>query len=136
MTAPDQTAHTGRGLNWDEWRGSIDGRPSMLVKRLFDRWGYRVDLHKFIRADDPDCYHTHPATAVRIILWGGYVEAVLDRHEIPGTVLDVRTWKPGRIGIVRPELCHRIHRLLNGRSSYSLWLRGRKCAAAEIVGAC
>ena len=53
-------------MRWDEWRGSIDGRPSMLVKRLFERWGYRIDLHKFIRADDPSCYHTHPATAVRV----------------------------------------------------------------------
>jgi hypothetical protein len=100
----------------------------MLIKRLLDRWGYRVDLHKFIRADDPDCKHTHPASAIRIVLWGGYVEELRD-----GTL---RTLQPGTIGIVRPELCHRIHRLLNGRCSYSLWLRGRKRAPVEIVGAC
>ena len=119
-------------MKWDEWRGSIDGRPSMLVKRLFDRWGYRIDLHKFIRSDDPGCFHTHPATAVRVILWGGYVEQIDSRLGF----YKWRALRAGRIGVVQPELCHRIDRLLNGRCSYSLWLRGRKRAKIEIVGAC
>lgn len=115
-------------IRWDEWRGSIDGRPSMLVKKLIDWRGRRVDLHKFIRPDDPGCQHTHSAAAIRIVLWGGYVEELRDGS--------LRTLRPGHIGIVRPELCHRIALLLNGRCSYSLWLRGRKTAKAEIVGAC
>ncbi len=119
-------------MNWDEWRGSMDGRPSMLIKRLFERWGYRVDLHKFVRGDDPGCFHTHPAMAVRIILWGGYVEQV----ERPLGYYQWRRIRPGMIGIVRPEHCHRIDSLLNGRCSYSLWLRGRKSAPVEIRGAC
>jgi hypothetical protein len=115
-------------VTWDEWRGSNDGRPSMLIKRIFDRWGYRVDLHKFIRADDPDCKHTHPATAIRIVLWGGYEEELREGS--------LRVLRPGTVGIVKPELCHRIHRLLNERCSYSLWFRGRKRAPVEIVGTC
>ncbi len=43
---------------WDEWRGSMDGRPTMLIKRLI-RWGrFRVDLHCFVGSDDPGCFHT------------------------------------------------------------------------------
>lgn len=115
-------------MRWDEWRGSMDGRPSMLIKRLFERWGYRIDLHKFIRADDADCKHTHPATAVRVVLWGGYEEELRNGS--------LRVLRAGTVNVVRPELCHRIHRLLNGRCSYSLWLRGRKTAPVEIVGLC
>jgi hypothetical protein len=122
-------------MKWDEWRGSNDGRPSMLIKRLFEWRGWRLDLHKFIRADDLTCFHTHPATAIRIILWGGYTEEIDTR--IPGRVLyDYRRLMPGYIGIVRPELCHRVHELRNGHSSYSLWLRGPKTHAVEIIGAC
>jgi hypothetical protein len=119
-------------ITWDEWRGSFDGRPSMLIKRLLDWRGYRIDLHKFIRADDEGCLHTHPATAIRVVLWGGYVEEIDHRD---GRV-SYRKLRPGTVGIVRPELCHRIHALLNGRCSYSLWLRGQKRAQIEIIGNC
>jgi hypothetical protein len=114
-------------ISWDEWRGSFDGRPAMLIKRLFSWRGYRVDLHKFVRGDDPECFHTHPATAIRIVLWGGYVEEV-ERGKFV-------TWKPGRVGIVRPALCHRVASLLR-ESSYSLWLRGPVTAKVEIRGQC
>jgi hypothetical protein len=119
-------------IHWDEWRGSNDGRPAMYIKRLFERWGYRIDLHKFVRADDEGCFHTHPATAVRIVLWGGYVEQV-------ETNLGFYKWRrcrSGFVGIVRPSHCHRISKLINGRNSYSLWLRGRVTAKIEIRGVC
>lgn len=122
---------------WKEWRGSFDGRPSMLVRTLFSRWGYRVDLHKFIRADDPTCFHTHPAHALRIILWGGYVEEL--RTELPpydAQYYEHKKRRAGYVGVVRPELCHRVHKLLNGKSSYSLWFRGRKSAEVSIFGEC
>lgn len=119
-------------MRWDEWRGSNDGRPSMLIKRLFGWRGYRIDLHKFIRVDDLTCFHTHPATAIRIILWGGYTEEI----DIGRTLYDYRKLRPGMIGIVKPELCHRLHELRNGRCSYSLWLRGPKTHQVTIVGSC
>lgn len=114
---------------WDEWRGSIDGRPSMFIRHLLYFKGYRLDLHKFIRADDLTCFHTHPAKAIRIILLGGYTEQIyLSSLK--------RKWVIGSIGIVRPELCHRIDRLLNGKYSFSLWLRWPKTNNIKIYGEC
>lgn len=123
-------------LKWDEWRGSNDGRPSMFIKHLVAWRGWRIDLHKFVRADDPNCYHTHPAKALRFILWGGYHEAVLDMKFFTGTVANVVEWKPLRAGIIKPELCHRIYALRNGKSSWSLWLRWPKTHEIQIVGEC
>lgn len=105
-------------LNWDEWRGDFNGRKVMWTKSLLSWRGYKVDLHKFVDVDAADCFHTHPAPAIRIILWGGYVEQMEDGS--------TKRWRPGMVGIVRPALSHRAAALLNGRCSYSLWLRGKK----------
>lgn len=113
-------------MNWDEWRGSLDGRPTMHIRRLAKVRGRRADLHKFVRPDDPGCFHTHPAPAIRVVLWGGYVEELEDGRLV--------TWQPGDFGLVRPELCHRVHSLLNGKVSYSLWLRGQVCADVALRG--
>lgn len=113
-------------MNWDEWRGSLDGRPTMWIKRLLYVLRCRIDLHKFVSNDDEGCFHTHPAHAIRIVLWGGYVEQLED-----GTFA---TWRPGNCGIVRPALSHRVASLLNGRVSYSLWLRGPICAGVDLRG--
>lgn len=131
-------------MKWDEWRGSLDGRPTFWLKRLLyvplwkraGKWlGCRVDLHKFIGADDPGCYHSHPAYAIRIILWGGYVE-----EEFVGMVnkdwekTELHVWKPGMIGLIRPAFAHRVVQIRNGRSSYSLWLRGPIIAPIKLLG--
>ena len=113
-------------MNWDSWRGSMDGRPVLWEKHLFCRWGCHIDLHKMIGLDDPDCFHTHPAYAIRIILYGGYVDAMESGW--------LRTWRPGMMGIVEPSLSHRVARLRNGRVSYSLWIRFRKCAKVHLRG--
>lgn len=113
------------GITWDEWRGSLDGRPTMWIKRLASFRGMRLDLHKMVDVDDPGCYHTHPATAVRVILWGGYAEQLESG--------DTAFWLPGDVGIVRPALAHRVA-ALNGAVSYSLWLRFRKTAGVELHG--
>ena len=125
---------------WDEWRGSLDGRPTMWISRLFKLpyWrkagkllSCRVDLHKFVGIDDPECLHSHPAYAIRIVLWGGYVEEYVQ----PGSKsYGYRWWRPGMWGVVRPELVHRVDELLNGTVSYSLWLRGPICAGIKLVG--
>ena len=112
-------------MNWDEWRGSLDGRPVMFTKHLAHWRGVRLDLHKMMRADDADCFHTHPAWAVRCVLWGGYVE------ERAGGVW--RAFFPGRVGIVRPALAHRIAGLFHN-SSFSVWLRFPKCAEVKLIG--
>lgn len=112
-------------MHWDEWRGSMDGRPTLWVKRLF-RWrDRRIDLHKITGLDDAGCFHSHPAWAIRVVLRGGYVEEMPD-----GTT---RTWRPGMIGFVRPEFVHRVAGLLK-TESYSLWLRGRIVSKTRLVG--
>lgn len=120
---------------WDEWRGSLDGRPTMWISRLLKlpfwrragKWlSVRVDLHKFVAADDWGCFHTHPAHAIRIVLWGGYCEQYPDGN--------MKHWHPGAIGHVPPSLCHRVSGLFNGGPSYSLWIRGPICADVKLVG--
>lgn len=99
-----------------------DQTPVFYVKHLLHWRGWRIDLHKMVAPDQDACYHTHPANAIRIILYGGYVEEVYDR-DAPKIFRTHRNWWiPGMIGRVRPELCHRIHALF-GHVSYSLWLR-------------
>lgn len=98
----------------------------MYIKRLASWRGYRLDLHKFVRADDSGCFHTHPAKALRFVLYGGYVEQV----ESGGLFV----WGVGDVGIIRPEFCHRVHAILNGRVSYSLWIRGPITHDVELRG--
>lgn len=112
---------------WKEWRGSSDGRPTMLIRNLVSFRGFKIDLHKFVRADDADCFHTHPATAIRVILAGGYVEEIRNGPTV--------FWTAGAVGIIRPELCHRIDGLFC-RASYSLWIRLPKSAEITIFGNC
>jgi|SRR5581483_1805899 len=113
-------------MRWDEWRGSMDGRPTLWVRHVFCARGRHVDLHKMVAADDPDCFHTHPAYAIRVILRGGYVE------ELEGGAR--KTWRPGMAGIVGPTYSHRVASLRNGRVSYSLWIRFRKRAPVVLRG--
>jgi hypothetical protein len=120
----------------------------------------RVDLHKFVGADKAECFHTHPAHAWRIPFKGGYREecvviATTCCQYAPVEMVPVcglcRTycgekphrfelhrytedWTPGRIGHVKPQLAHRVDRLLNGISSWSLWIRGPICADVELIG--
>lgn len=113
-------------MKWDEWRGSQDGRPTMWIRCLVAWRGFRIDLHKFIAADERGCFHTHPAKAWRLILWGGYVEQLESGR--------YRIWRPWMAGFVRPELSHRIALLWNGRVSYSLWIRWPKSAEVQLRG--
>lgn len=129
-------------LWWHEWRGDLDGTNVVMhimhLVRTGDgagdavlriRWlpaGWSLDLHKMVGADSPGCYHTHPAKAWRLVLWGGYIEELEDCTR-------VRCWWPGRFGIVQPELSHLIAALPHG-TSYSLWLRGPKTHDIQLRG--
>ncbi len=114
-------------MKWHEWRGAMDGRPTLWVRHLLCGLGRHIDLHKMVAADDAECFHTHPAYAIRLVLWGGYVE------ELEGGVL--KAWRPGMLGIVAPTCSHRIAKLRNGRVSFSLWIRFRKRAKVILRGA-
>lgn len=107
-----------KGLDpyFDAWNGAKGSPPSLLIRTCFRFFGCAIRLHCFRHADKEGCFHTHPAYAIRIILKGGYVEELGD-----GTF---KTWKPGMIGIIRPEFEHRVASVRNGKESWSLWLRG------------
>lgn len=100
---------------WDEWRGSLDGKPTLWIKRLIHIGDFRIDLHKIVGDDDWDCFHTHPHWAFRLILKGGYIEQLEDG--------EYKWWEPGNFGLVAPELSHRLELPANGIPSYSLWIR-------------
>ena len=109
-----------------DWRGSLDGVPTFWSRTLLEYRGWRVSLHRIVASDDAGCFHTHPAWACRIILAGGYLEEMEDgRH---------RAWRPGRIGLVRPQLSHRIAGLFHYRGSYSLWIRAPKTNRIHLRG--
>ena len=117
------------GKFWDEYFSAREGLYTLLVKRVVGLFGRRLDLHKMSAPDDPECFHTHPAKAIRIIVWGGYVE------EIPhGPGRRLRTWRPGMVGLIRPEFTHRVHRLRNGKDSMSIWLRGKITRPIKLIG--
>lgn len=99
----------------------------MWVKYFLKRPWLHVALHKFVAPDDQDCFHSHPAFAIRVILLGGYYEEILDRT-------GYRAWMPGMIGLVSPGLCHRIAGLRRS-ISYSLWIRFSKIAEVKLYGA-
>lgn len=139
-------------IKWDRWVGSASGLErdaTLRIKHLVHIWGRRLDLHGIAKADEPGCFHTHPALATRIILWGGYEEEVLESEagccigggsrvgedccDRPVDLAWRREWKPGMIGVVEPDFCHRISRVLRG-PSYSLWLRGRITHKVRLLG--
>lgn len=111
---------------WGEWGGDHDGKVTMWIMNLLTWRGRKVDLHRMIDVEALGCFHTHPARAIRFVLWGGYTEELED--------CTTRRWKPGKAGLVRPDLCHRISAVYNGRSSYSLWIRGAKTHKIELQG--
>lgn len=92
------------------------GENVFFIRNLFKFRGWRVRLHKFTHADDPGCFHSHPAVAYRLVLWGGYIEE-----------MEFGTMRRCGIGFfskIEPDFVHRIHELLNNRVSISLWIRG------------
>ncbi len=116
-------------MKWDETRGQEGHPPALYIKRLFHwkRFGWRIDLHKMTAPDRPGCFHTHPSNAIRIILWGGYVEEIFEWRNRKAV------WLPFDFGIVRPEFCHRIEGLIDD-ASYSLWLRGKVTDDVHLLG--
>ena len=116
--------------------------PVMGIKHIFHFRGWRIDLHVMFGVDLPGCYHTHPAKAIRVILWGGYEEDHWSwrarnmkgdtvKRFIPGSY---KTGTPGMIGYIRPSFCHRISSLRNARKSVSLWFRAPITHEIELEG--
>jgi len=115
-------------MKWDEWRGTTDGHPVFFAKHLIRFPWLRVSVHKIIQADLPGCYHTHPAHAIRIILWGGYQEDCLEdgcRY--------YKWWLPGMVGWIKPELTHRFQ-VIRKKCAYTIWIKFKNVAAVKLVG--
>jgi hypothetical protein len=113
-------------MKWDRYIHNGDGEPVFVIRDLLKFRDCYISIHRFLKADAPGCFHSHPAWAFRLVLWGGYVEETGSGKW--------RTWFPGRFGVVAPHFEHRIGGLRNGRSSVSLWLRGPKVAAINVRG--
>lgn len=121
---------------YDRW---ISNRPNqdeadavMWIKHIAHRFGCRIDLHRFVRADEPGFFHSHVALAFRYVRIGGYVEEIYDvqQQRPAGEVI----WRPGSFGFIRPGFVHRVSSLLNG-DSYSVWIRGRVTHPVRLYGA-
>jgi len=113
-------------MKWDEWRGNLDGTVIVMrIKVLLRFMGCKFCVHKFVGEDSDDCFHTHPAVAIRIILWGWYVEELED-----GTL---KRWRAGMFGIVNPSLSHRVSSIANS-GAWSLWLRFRNTTKVQLRG--
>lgn len=120
-------------MKWDEWRGSLDGRPVFYSRKLFEIFGVRFSIHKMVGPDDCGCFHTHPANAIRIVIWGGYEEQIF--YDFGSHIkLHIEKCGVGTIGLVRPQFCHRIKKISNNKSSYSLWIRFKKTAQVHLRG--
>ena len=121
-------------MKWDESRYNTKAdKPVFFIKNLISLFGCRISLHKMVAADDIMCFHTHPANAIRIILWGGYEEEQFEQLA-DHRRFTFRLFVPSQIGIVKPDYCHRIHNINNNRSSYSLWIRFRKTHKIKLLG--
>lgn len=115
-------------MKWDAYVGTSTKRV-MEIKWLVDLerpFRLVIDLHRIVNVDPKRCYHGHPYDAIRIPLWGGYIEELED-----GTK---RVIWPGRIGIVRTKYFHRIDSFLFGSFSLSLWIHGKSVCPVEIHG--
>lgn len=103
---------------WDrEVINEVTLGPVLKIKNLVQWRGRVIRIHKIMKADARGQFHSHPARAIRIVLWGGYVEEMEDGR--------MKRWRMGGVGVVSPHFVHRIHQLPNG-VSYSLWLRGKE----------
>lgn len=111
---------------WNEYVYGVDEKPTFFVHRWVDKKWLKVELHLFVGTDKANCFHTHPAWAIRIGLRGGYIEEVHKKGLAVFRALD--------IGIVRPDTCHRVHALLGNRYAVTLWIRGPKVARTQLVG--
>lgn len=121
-------------MKWDEWRGDLKGNPTFFSKHLFTLFNWRFSIHKFVQADAPNCFHSHPAIAYRFILWGWYWEQLAFEFDDYGNCIGsyfykFRKWKFGK---VYPDTIHRIEKVKV--PTYTLWIRGPKTHEILLKG--
>lgn len=111
-------------MRWDRGPWSSGKYHGILSKYLFQGRGRRIDLHRLMKPDGLDQFHSHPARSFRIILWGGYIEQMETGQ--------YKVWKPGMMGYIPKDLCHRIHLVFD--PCYTLWFRGKDRFKVRLVG--
>jgi len=123
---------------WDYSVGNVEGIPVFHTKLLVGtKEGFHIAIHKMVKADGGGCFHTHDGWGFRLVLWGGYVEEVeMDYPSLNPLAFSSKIvcWRPGSFGIMKASFSHRVHSLLNGRVSYSLWIRGPISAKVQLRG--
>ena len=86
---------------------------------------YALFIHRALRTDDPDVFHTHPWNGLSFII-GGYREEVLE-FELDGgeEYVDTKTQSRRFINYVRAKTPHRVE-LTNG-PVWSIFIHGPRC---------
>jgi len=125
--------NSGEVTRWFLWikrKDITDGDDVLYLRRwiLASLFGWKLYLHRIVRADHDRCHHDHPWGFFGFILKGGYVEEIPVHENGFSATDDVsnvkeRIVKPRRfINRLSPKFTHRIKRLLNG-DSWTLLIR-------------
>lgn len=113
-----KSGETTRWFLWIKRKDITDGDDVLYLRRwiLGSIFGYRLMLHKIVRADHDRCHHDHPWGFFGFILKGGYIEEVpITKGDIENVRLrEVKQWR--FLNRLNPDFTHRIKSLLNGDS--------------------
>jgi len=97
---------------WYVWPSS----PRTADDEVTPKAPFAVFIHFFHRSDEDRDQHNHPwGRSIALILKGGYTE---ERG------MDVRTFKPGMVNIIRQNDYHRVDLLNPAKGSWSLFVAG------------
>ncbi len=113
-----QSGTYSRWFLWMKRKDITDGKNILYMRRwiLANVFGWKLYVHKIVRADHDRCMHDHPFRFFGFIFKGGYIEDLPDGPWQSGKVIR-RTNKPFRfINRTNPKFTHRIHALLDGPS--------------------
>lgn len=79
----------------------VNGAPYMERHYMGGAFGYQVWLHRFLRADSERHLHSHPWTAMSIVLAGWYVEQLPGGYNLRSAL--------GLPAMITPQRQHRIY---------------------------
>jgi hypothetical protein len=123
----------------------VAGAVVFFTYKWFSIGNYSLKFHNMVRGDELGCYHSHHASAFRIVLKGGYLEQVVDQTGLEQNVKDyvaedanaslvprrqpiipinavpyVRLLKRFSFGRVKWDYVHRLDRV--AVNTWSLWI--------------
>lgn len=98
-----------------------DGGLYLTRWHLVRFFGRKIMLHRMVAPDYAREPHDHPWGFITIVLWGGYVEGILD----PDGTMKERVNRPGHIRANSSLHAHVVTKLL-GKQCWTLILRGKR----------